>query len=568
MITWLSRVKFNSIFPGIRPSRRISTVLPASMIILAVLTFVLGFLAYTQVVVINNIIRETLRQSDSRYISVRMQIECLTLSDLLHYYILQTRPDDKVRVKVFIAQSSRRIFELFAQARKTFRPEEYLVYQKAWKEKVKPFLAQANALVKVFDQEKEYGPLTKAAVLKLNVLRAPMFDAFRVVEDMQTERRNQEREKAREVTQRALFIIVFGGGTILAIAIVIAWVNTRMILRPLQEIQLGVEAVSRRQFGKPLQVLQKDEFGDLARAFNNMMAQLRDLIGTLEEKVNDRTRQLSESNESLRKEIADRNRAEEELRRAYEKLKLAQEQLLQSRKMAAIGQLSAGIAHEIKNPLAVISLGAEMLEEKITDADEETQQKLNAIKDAAVRANRIVLEVLRFSHSASVDLGPIDMAEVVRSMITLVENSGRIKDIEIQTEYDESRKFLVIGDANLLGQVISNLIINAIDAIEGHGEIKIRMWPETGEGPDAKKTVALEISDNGCGISADVLPQVFDPFFTTKDPGKGTGLGLSTVYMIVERHNGAIKIDSQKGKGTKVEIRLPAADDAAASFAA
>jgi len=94
------------------------------------------------------------------------------------------------------------------------------------------------------------------------------------------------------------------------------------------------------------------------------------------------------------------------------------------------------------------------------------------------------------------------------------------------------------------------------------------MWPETGEGPDAKKTVALEISDNGCGISADVLPQVFDPFFTTKDPGKGTGLGLSTVYMIVERHNGAIKIDSQKGKGTKVEIRLPAADDAAASFAA
>jgi len=112
----------------------------------------------------------------------------------------------------------------------------------------------------------------------------------------------------------------------------------------------------------------------------------------------------------------------------------------------------------------------------------------------------------------------------------------------------------------LLWQGVSNVLINAMEAIEKQGEIKVRIKVEEIKMPAPQKTVILEIQDNGCGIEVEILPQIFNPFFTTKEPGKGTGLGLSSVYMILERHNGEIKIDSKKGEGTRVAIKLPMAE--------
>ncbi|MDD3375191.1 MAG: PAS domain S-box protein [Candidatus Omnitrophica bacterium] len=261
-------------------------------------------------------------------------------------------------------------------------------------------------------------------------------------------------------------------------------------------------------------------------------------------------------------EITERKEAEQkleamflDLQKVHKQLKQAQQQLLQSEKMAAIGQLSAGVAHEVKNPLSIILLSVGMLEETIRDLGEEGQQHLKMIVDAAERANKVVVELLNFSRYSQMELSDISLHQALDNVVSLSRGTFKNKDVVFNTEFTD-KEIVVKADKILLEQVFFNLFGNAFDAIEDKGEISIKTYI-TEDVQEDKKEVIVEVSDTGSGMPKEVKDKIFEPFYTTKDPGKGTGLGLSTAYMILERHGAKITVESEVGKGSKFFVTIP-----------
>jgi len=232
-------------------------------------------------------------------------------------------------------------------------------------------------------------------------------------------------------------------------------------------------------------------------------------------------------------------------------LKEAQAQLLQTEKMSAVGRLSAGVAHEIKNPLAVILLALESLEE-INGLDETIAKKIIMMKSAAERANNVVLTLLNFSRATEVELKPLDLHQVLGSVQALAANTLKLKDVQVEKDLHNG-PLPIYGDQILLEQVFLNLFTNAFDAVAEKGRLQVRTYTAMVGGEKA----VVEFSDNGQGIAEENLPRIFEPFFTTKDPGKGTGLGLSTVYTILEQHQAKVYVQSKLKEGTKFTVIFP-----------
>lgn len=238
-------------------------------------------------------------------------------------------------------------------------------------------------------------------------------------------------------------------------------------------------------------------------------------------------------------------------------LKETQNQLIQSEKMATVGILASGVAHEIKNPLAIISQGMERIEKILMKTAEGGSEYVTMVKNAAVRANKVVNALLKFSRSSHLEAAPLDIREVIDSAITLIESRTQASKIDIVREY-KSAHHMVSGDSITLEQVFFDLFTNAIDAMPDGGKIFIAtQFQKASEESGLEAKLVVEVRDTGSGISPENLPHIFDPFFTTKDPDKGTGLGLSTVYLILERHKGSIKAESTVGVGTVFYITLP-----------
>lgn len=226
--------------------------------------------------------------------------------------------------------------------------------------------------------------------------------------------------------------------------------------------------------------------------------------------------------------------------------------LLQSEKMSAVGQLAAGVAHEINNPLGVILGFAQAIVRRIKPEDP-FEIPLKSIEREAIRCKNLVQDLLAFSRTGKAGQEPVEIKEAIETSLSLVAAQARVKSVELQKELDEG---LPTAHANKgqLQQIIVNLCNNAIDAMPNGGKIIVR----------TKKTflhgnafIELEVEDTGAGIPSEIRSKIFDPFFTTKEVGKGTGLGLSLVYEIVQRHQGHITFDSQLGKGTKFHVLLP-----------
>jgi len=236
-------------------------------------------------------------------------------------------------------------------------------------------------------------------------------------------------------------------------------------------------------------------------------------------------------------------------------LRETQAQLLQSEKMAAVGQLSSGVAHEIKNPLAVIILAIQSLEE-LAQQDESMKTRLLIVKKAAEKANEVVTKLLKFAHISSGNFDILDIHKNLDSIMALIEHIAKLKKVKLTKEYGHEQ-LLARGDAVLLEQVFMNIVSNGIDAVAEAGEVRIRTRVEI---EAEKKWAVIEMADNGTGIPPEQLSRIFEPFFTTKKPGEGTGLGLSTAYMIIEHHQGKIKVDSQVGQGTIFTVSLPLFD--------
>ncbi len=239
-----------------------------------------------------------------------------------------------------------------------------------------------------------------------------------------------------------------------------------------------------------------------------------------------------------------------------EKLKMERElqetqlQLLQSEKMASLGKLAAGVAHEINNPLGGILIFSKMLLEDLPP-DDPRREDLERICDEASRCKEIVKGLLEFARQTSYKMEPTDLNRALVQGISLLENQALFHNIRIVKNLDPNLP-PITANIGQLNQVFMNIILNAAEAMEGQGTLTVN----TRLGPD-KDTVIVEFTDTGCGIKEEHLTRIFDPFFTTKEVGKGTGLGLSMSYGIVEKHRGRIWVKSKEGEGCTFTIELP-----------
>ncbi len=244
----------------------------------------------------------------------------------------------------------------------------------------------------------------------------------------------------------------------------------------------------------------------------------------------------------------------DDLEEAYKQLKTTQNQLIQSEKMATIGILAGGVAHEINTPLGTILTNAQMLRADITD--EFQAKSLSLIERSTVHCKSIIENLLNFSRKANDGWDWIDLKNVMDDALTLINKDFTREGIELKKDYGDVPQ--VKANSNEIEQVFANIVMNAVHAIksvhpkekaEGRLSIVIR--------PGGDEHVFIEISDNGCGVGEENKKMLFDPFFTTKDVGEGTGLGLSVCHNIIEKHNGSIEVDSTEGQGTTFKIKLP-----------
>ncbi len=348
---------------------------------------------------------------------------------------------------------------------------------------------------------------------------------------------------------------------------------SRRITIPLNKLTLGASVIAAGDLSQRVEVSSRDEIGELAKTFNEMAQSLQErrqalhqLNKNLEDMVSERTRELEEKSRQVQQ--------------AYQELKETQVQLIQSEKMASLGQLVAGIAHEIKNPLNFIYGNTDFLREYVeslqrlievyedqTRENPEVSSKVKSFKqeinydfilqdlqtlienfeEGADRIHAIIGDLKAFSRMGSEHFQSVDIHETLDLALNLLHNEYRDR-INIHKEYSQLPRLEC--HPGKMNQVFMNLLANACQAIPEQGDI----WVRTLAGDDH---VVVEIEDNGPGIEDKHLGKVFEPFFTTKPVGEGTGLGLSISYGIIQQHNGTIEVESGEGKGAKFRVRLP-----------
>jgi two-component system NtrC family sensor kinase len=304
---------------------------------------------------------------------------------------------------------------------------------------------------------------------------------------------------------------------------------TTRIIRPLRRMAVATQEIVKGDLSHKVEVRSRDEIGALADSFNLMTDHLReanakliDWARTLEKKVEERTRELRE----------------------------IQDYLIQSEKLASIGKLAAGIAHEINNPLGGILIYSHLILED-TPPGRPHHENLKKIVKETTRCRDIVKGLLDFARPKEPEMAPVDILEVLEQCLALTERQALFQNIRVEKFYAPDLPRLV-ADGSQLQQVFMNIILNAAEAMNGQGTLTLRVSidPDRGE-------IAVEISDTGHGIRDEDKARLFEPFFTTKEVGKGTGLGLATSYGIVQRHKGSIEVQGEVGRGASFTVRLP-----------
>jgi signal transduction histidine kinase len=314
-------------------------------------------------------------------------------------------------------------------------------------------------------------------------------------------------------------------GSIAAIIVLLVaigqWLSWR-VARPLKQLETNMAAVGAGRLAKLEMAAQDREIASLTQAFNHVLHELE----------------------------------------------LRQGQLVRSEKLAALGTLLSGVAHELNNPLSNISTSCEILAEEVGAGGTAFQKDLLGQIDAETwRARRIVRSLLDYARDRRFASEPVRLAALVEESLHLIR--GQLPaQVDIRTSIPAD--LVVYVDKQRLQQALFNLVGNAADALEGAGEITVAARPATGPCPAGAlvfgqcaiedSMIEIEVADNGHGIAPQNLPRIFDPFFTTKEVGRGLGLGLFIVFEIIEEHGGCIAVTSESGRGTSFVIRLPAKD--------
>ncbi len=288
--------------------------------------------------------------------------------------------------------------------------------------------------------------------------------------------------------------------------------------KPLEQLSQAAEKVGKGEFEVRVKSRSSDEIGALSRSFNQM------------------TDELSEREAKL----AGANAA-----------------LIQSEKLAAFGQLGAGIAHEVKNPLAGI-LGYAQLTLRKLDEDSPFRKNLKIIETETRRCTEIISNLLTFARQESTSMQPTSINQVVDAAMQIVDHQLGVNNVQITKEYADDLPHCE-ANANQLQQAIMNFAINAQQAMGlAGGNLIVRTRQNAPGG------VIIEVEDNGPGIPEEIRSKIFEPFFTTKPAGQGTGLGLSVTYGIIKDHGGDIRIEDVQGGGTRFVVTLPTAASKAA----
>jgi len=262
----------------------------------------------------------------------------------------------------------------------------------------------------------------------------------------------------------------------------------------------------------------------------------------------------------------ERKRVEEELKLAYLNLKEAQTQLIQAEKMNVIGGLASGIAHEVKNPLATILYGAEFLNTKIPPSDEQIAFTLKSIKEASIRANEIIKDLLDFASLSNLNRQLEDVHQVVERALLLTQHQADKQNIKIVKDFSADLPLISI-DRNRIQQVIVDLILNSIFAVQSNGTITIKTHKKIFSTEDnaafslkeqkirvGDPVLIMDIEDTGPGIRDELLTKIFDPFFTTRRAAGGVGLGLSVARTIMMNHDGLIGLSNRRGGGAVARL--------------
>ncbi|MFO8113377.1 MAG: ATP-binding protein [Desulfosalsimonadaceae bacterium] len=275
------------------------------------------------------------------------------------------------------------------------------------------------------------------------------------------------------------------------------------------------------------------------------------------------------------KNISERVRKETELQKAYDILRETREQLIQKDKMASLGRLASGIAHEIRNPMEIILMGIDYLEASMPEDNPSGRKSIDRIYNAVNRVNNIINDILKFSRKTAFVIEAVDVCEVINDAMKLTAHHMSKNRIHVEKHFPDQG--IVAGaNRNMLEQVILNIINNGVDAMEDVSvkEMTVSVYEaavkDVGYKTGYRQTdyfkvgesmIIIEITDTGKGMDEDISRKIFEPFFTTKETGKGTGLGLSLAHMIIDRMKGTIDVESSPGKGTSFFVKLqPAAN--------
>ena len=341
-------------------------------------------------------------------------------------------------------------------------------------------------------------------------------------------------------------------GFILVASLLVSGFISRLVYRPLRDLEGGAKRLSSGDLEQLIPVRSRDEFGQLADSFNAMtlalrssQTELQDWAHTLEQKVAERTQEL----------------------------RIAEAETARTEKLASVGLLAAGIAHELNNPLTGVLTFSHLLRKKMPEGSQEAED-LDLVIRETKRCAAIIKRLLDFAREKTPEKKFADINRIIENTERIVDKPASYRDVSITLDLDPELP-PVWGDADLIEQVIMNMLVNAQHAIERAGNITVRTRrvekvasPDQGHAPVAMAEIA--IIDSGCGISPENLQRIFDPFFTTKEVGKGTGLGLSVSHGIVKAHGGMIEVESVLGQGTTFRVYLPLeppADDIESDFA-